>query len=385
MDPRLFGEHSPGKLLDLADGDHAFLPHGLPPDWRVPEGLWPLLVEARSELSLLAGTGRALPNPAILLRPLEDLEAIRSSRLEGTYATPRELLLFEIEPREAASAADPANDWREVFNYRQALHAGVSTELPLSLRLIRELHRVLLEGVRGRDRSPGEFRRIQVALGSSRRFVPPPPERVPECLDSLEKYLHQSDAGFDPLIESFLVHYQFETIHPFVDGNGRVGRLLLALMIAQKCRLSKPWLYLSAYFEQHRDEYIQRLFEVSAKADWSGWIEFCLRGTIAQSRDATERCARLLKIREEHVSRLPAIGGSIRLAQIVERIFSSPFLRIADLARDMGVSYPTAKADVERLVVGGILSEVSQATPKTYYAPTVFAIAYDQTDPSAMT
>jgi len=319
-----------------------------------------------------------------LLRPLEDLEAIQSSRLEGTYATPRELLLFEIEPREAASANDPVNDWREVFNYRQALHAGVSTELPLSLRLILDLHRILLDGVRGRDRSPGEFRRIQVALGSNRRFVPPPAERVPECLDALEKYLHRSDVGFDPLIESFLVHYQFETIHPFVDGNGRVGRLLLALMIAQKCRLSKPWLFLSAYFEQHRDEYVQRLFDVSAKTDWSGWIEFCLRGTIAQSRDATDRCARLLRIREEHIARLAAIGGSIRLAQIVERIFGSPFLRIADLARELGVSYPTAKGDIEKLVEGGILSEVAQATPKTYYSPAVFAIAYDQIDPDAV-
>lgn len=282
-----------------------------------------------------------------------------------------------VEPRESQSDEDPANDWREVFNYRRALHAGVSSALPLSLRLIRDLHRELLTGVRGRDRSPGDFRRAQVYLGVSKRFIPPPPFRLTECLDAFEKYLHRNDTGFDPLVDCFLVHYQFEAIHPFVDGNGRVGRLLLALMVQQRTGLTKPWLYMSAYFEHNREEYIDRLFNISARGDWSAWIEFCLHGAIAQTEDAIRRCDKLLRIKSDFVSRVEAAGGSVRLHQIVELMFNSPFVRVGDLARSLNVTYPTAKADIDRLVQAGILRELATVTPKTYYAPEVFDIAYD--------
>ena len=155
-----------------------------------------------------------------------------------------------------------------------ALEQGMASDLPLSLRLIRDLHKTLMTGVRGRDRTPGEFRRTQVAIGSDHRFVPPPPERLRECLHPFEKYLHTAGPKYEPLVDCFLVHYQFETIHPFSDGNGRVGRLLLAMMLKDRCELSKPWLYMSEYFEKQHDEYAQRLFNVSARSDWSGWIEF---------------------------------------------------------------------------------------------------------------
>ena len=377
MDITRFHTTAPGQTIPIQSGGHAFVPLPLPPKWEFPARLWPLLADAKQQLGVLEGIGRTLPNPAILLRPLEDREAIRSSRLEGTYVAARELLLFEMEPREAESEGDAANDQREVFNYRRALIQGVSSKLPLSQRLLRELHETLLTGVRGRDRSPGEFRRVQVAIGTDHRFVPPPPHLLPECLDALEKYFHLQDCPYDLLVNCFLVHYQFETIHPFCDGNGRVGRLLLAIMLKANCGLSKPWLYMSEYFEKHREEYMQKLFNVSALADWEAWIEFCLRGTLSQARDTIRRCEQLLNVREDYMQRITTAGGSVRLTQIVEGIFNSPYVRIADLPKRLNVTYPTAKGDVDRLVQADILRELEGVSPKTFYAPEVFRVAYD--------
>jgi Fic family protein len=337
-----------------------------------------LLVEAKQQLGILEGLGRGLPNPGILLRPLLDREAIKSSRLEGTYVTATELLVFEMQPRESTSEDDPANLQREVFNYRKALEEGASSELPLSLRLIRQLHKTLMTGIRGKDRTPGKFRVNQVAIGSNHRFVPPPPEKLPECLDPFEKYLHVKGSRFDSLVSCFLVHYQFETIHPFNDGNGRVGRLLLAIMLKELCGLSKPWIYMSEYYEKHNVEYTERLFNVSASADWERWIEFCLTGIASQAKDTIQRCDRLRKIKEDFLKRATEVGGSVRLAQIVEDFFYSPFVRIADLPKRLGITYPTAKADIERLVQAGILRELETLTPKTFCAPEVFNVAYEE-------
>jgi Fic family protein len=381
MDISDFKSGKTGEIVSLAGEEYAFVPDKLPPQWEFPLKLWPLLAEAKQQLGILEGLGRNLPNPGILLRPLRDREAIQSSKLEGTYASPTELLLFEIEPREAKSEDDPTNDWREVYNYRKALQEGIDSELPLSLRLIRKLHETLLAGVRGRDRTPGVFRKLQVAIGSTRRFVPTPPGTgMEECLYALEKYFHEKDSRYDPLVDSFLIHYQFETIHPFLDGNGRVGRLLLAIMLQRWCGLSKPWVYLSEYFEKNRDEYIKRLFEASTSGAWTDWIDFCLQGTLRQAQDSISRCERLLRIREAFMQKVGTIGGSIRLHRIVEDIFHSPFLRIADLAARLEISYPTAKSDIDRLVEAGILKELENISPKTYYAPEVFEVAYEKMD-----
>jgi Fic family protein len=381
MDSKHFAINPPGRLIriprdPITGNENAFVPHPLPPTWGFPDELWPVLTEAEHQLGILEGIGRILPNPGILLRPLEDREAIKSSRLEGTYVTATEFLVYEMQPKSSKSHDDPANYQREVFNYRLALQEGMNSDLPLSLRLIRDLHKTLLTGVRGRDRTPGTFRVSQVAIGSNHRFVPPPPENVPQCLDPFEKYLHTKNSKYQRLVDCFLVHYQFETIHPFSDGNGRVGRLLLAMMLKQQCGLSKPWLYLSEYFEKHHDEYSQKLFNVSATGDWKGWVSFCLNGTVTQAKETIQRCERLLHAREDFTRRITKVGGSARLHQIVEGVFQSPFVRIVDLAKHLGVTYPTAKADVDRLVKAGILSELKSITPKTYYAPEVFNVAY---------
>jgi Fic family protein len=376
MDLNKFDKKVPGKIVPISTGEHAFVPDPLPPKWSFPVRLWPLLGEVKQQLGILEGISRNLPNPAILLRPLENREAIKSSRLEGTYATATDLLLFEIEPRKEYENG-AANDHREVFNYRVALQQGISSDLPLSLRLLRNLHETLLLNVRGHDRTPGRFRQIQVAIGSDHRFIPPPPELLLECLDPLEKYLHNQADQYDPLVNCFLIHYQFETIHPFIDGNGRIGRLLLALMLKQRCGLSKPWLFLSEYYEKQRERYVDTLFKVSTSADWDGWIEFCLQGALHQTKDAIQRCDRLRTVREEYLKTVGQIDGNTRLNQIVEKIFYSPFIRIVNLQEQLSVSYPTAKADVDRLVQAGILKDLDNISPRTAYAPEIFNIAYD--------
>ncbi len=377
---RHFTSNATGELVPVGGGEHAFIPNPLPPAWKFPETLWPLLGEVKQQVGILEGLGRTLPNPAILIRPLADREAIRSSRLEGTYTTAKELLLFELEPKEPKSEPDLSNDQREVWNYRRALEHGTNTDLPISLRLIREMHEILLLGVRGRNRAPGEFRRVQVAIAPASRFVPPPPERIMECLTPLERYFHLEISPYDPLVDCFLAHYQFETIHPFVDGNGRVGRLLLAIMLQHRCRLSKPWLYMSEFFDRNRDEYIDLLYRVSTQGDWSAWIEFCLRGTAQHAKETISRCEHLRSIREEFLRRISTVWGSVRLSKIVESVFHSPFVRVADLPASLNVTYPTAKSDVERLVQAGILRELHNITPKTFFAPEVFDVAYDAMD-----
>jgi Fic family protein len=375
MDRRRFKDNAPGRIVPTDGNENAFVPDPLPPKWRFPEKLWPLLNDASTQLALLEGIGRHLPSSDLLLRPLETREAVQSSAIEGTYATPRELLLFEIEPVEPQREDDQANSWKEVYNSQQALQYGATSELPLSLRLIRDMHRILLTGVRGHDRAPGEFRRVQVAIGTSRRFVPPPPQLLRDCLDKFEKAINR-EGELHPLVDCMLAHYQFEAIHPFVDGNGRVGRMLLVIMTQRRCSLSKPWLYLSEFFARHREEYVDRLFHVSARAAWSEWVEFCLRAVVEVARSTISQCEQLRSLREDYVNRVNGCGGSLRLHKIVEGLFRSPYVRVADLPERLDVTYPTAKSDVDRLIECGILAELPDTPARTVYSPEIFRIAY---------
>ena len=293
MDRSRFTDSRLGELVGIGAPDPglAFVPAPLPAAWDMPVDLWPLLMRAREAVARLDGAGRHLTNPQLLLVPLQQREALRSSSMEGTYATPEELLLYQMDPRDPTSREDQVNAWREVFNYGKALQLGVNLlneGLPISLRLIRDIHRALLSGVRGQEKRPGEFRDYQVQVGVEARFVPPPAQYLPDCLDAFEKW-HHLDSDIDPLIRACMAHYQFETIHPFRDGNGRVGRLLLALTIFQWMKLGSPWLYLSPFFDRHRDDYIDHLFNVSADGRWLPWIRFCLQGVVAQCDDTLGR------------------------------------------------------------------------------------------------
>lgn len=379
MDASRFTKPS-GTLVTINPrGDVAFIPDPLPNIYDVPARLTSLWAEAREIIGELRGIGKTLPDHALLTRPLRQREALRSSSLEGTYATPAELLAYEQNPRDPNSSSDPVNSWKEVHNYQRALDFGqklVSDGYPFSEWLIRQLHETLLGGVRGADKSPGRIRDNQVHIGAGNRFTPPPQEHLGSLMGQLEKHL-EDDVKIDPLIRAFMVHYQFETIHPFRDGNGRVGRLLLALMIYRYCDFDMPWLYLSEFYERHKDQYIDSLYNVSSETAWDAWIELCLHATVDVGKSTIRRVQSLLAIKQDYEERIRKMNGRDRLVYLVPRLFSSPILRYRDLQKELGISYPTARDDIDALQDAGVVAEMSPgANPRTFYAREIFRVAY---------
>lgn len=301
-----------------------------------------------------------LPTPHLLSRALIRREAVLTSRIEGTQASLSDLVLFEVQ-----GTAEPGTDVREVHNYVAALTAALDADrrLPLSLSLLREAHRTLLEGVRGGYATPGEFRRSQNWIGPAgctlddATYVAPPPERLWECLDAFEKHLHVGHE-LPPLITIACAHYQFEAIHPFVDGNGRVGRLLVALLLAEWGLLPDPLLDLSAYLEPRRDQYYARLLAVSTDGDWSGWLRFFLTAVEEQAVDALTRAKRLQGLRDHYRARVATARSSGLLGVLVDALFETPAMTIARAMRLLGVTHRAARLNVEKLVEAGVLTEV---------------------------
>lgn len=382
MDTKEFNpELMTGRLVPVPkgaiDAQVAFIPNPLPPKWEWPNELWPLLIEARKSLASLDGTGKHLPNPEILLNPLQSREARLSSQLEGTITDPQQQVLFEADPRYPVSKNDPNNAFQEVYNYRRALRLRLdkANALPLSLRLVKQLHSVLMAGVRGSDQRPGEFRQIQNQIGMPARYVPPPPESLDETLDVFEKYLHVK-TGFDPLVRTFLAHYQFEAIHPFRDGNGRVGRLLLSWTIAEWCDLSSQWLYMSPYFEKNKRHYMDLLLNVSTQGGWEPWIRFCLEGVVLQSIDAEKRCDKLLALHKDFHDRIK--GGSARLSKLVDNLFSRPVTTVNQYKSQFKVTYPTARSDLRRLETMGIVQPLMGLEQITYYCDPIYRITMQE-------
>lgn len=362
--------------------DWLFIPNEFPPQWEFPTELWPLLSDAKEALGTLNGIGQTLPNPELLLRPLQNREAITSSSIEGTYVTPEQLLLYELDPREPTSAEGQLADWREVSNYATALKQGcrMLEQLPVCGRLICEMHKTLMSGARGARKTPGEFRKIQVQIGSTGKYIPPAPAEIDRLMNNLERYVNQGSPSFDPLVLCYLVHYQFEAIHPFSDGNGRVGRALLALMIYKWMRHTMPWLYMSAFFERYKDEYTNKLFRISTNGEWGPWIEFCLNGTIQQARDAIRRCDRFKQLRSELHERVK--NGTSRSHKLVESFFENPVVNIPTAMARFGVTYKTAQRDLERLVESNVLREIPDCHPRSFYVWEIMQVAYGDTDDS---
>jgi Fic family protein len=230
-----------------------------------------------------------------------------------------------------------------------------------------------MDGVRGSDQTPGEFRTIQNQIGLPARYVPPPPEYLSETLNAFEDYMH-SPGRFDPLVRAFLAHYQFEAIHPFRDGNGRVGRLLLSFMIAEWCELSSQWLYMSAFFEKRKSDYMDLLLNVSTKGDWEAWTRFCLEGVVAQSIDTEKRCEKLLALHRDFHARLRS--GSVRLSNLVDRLFKSPVIGVTQYSKEVKVTYPTARSDLRKLAELGILDDLKM-DPISYYCPSIYHITFE--------
>lgn len=382
MNIHSFTSKKTGRIVnsDVSGNPYCFIPDGLPPGWENEKDIYKLLVEAHSKLSHLDGTGMHLPNSMLLIKPLHHLEAQASSALEGTITHPQQQMLFDIEENELTVSEDDRNDLLEVSNYKKALNIRDNEfcDLPICKRLMKELHRILLDGVRGESRDPGSFRRLPVQIGRPARFVPPPAQEIDDLLDNLEKFIND-DTTYDPLVKAFIAHYQFETIHPFLDGNGRVGRLLLSLMIKEQCKLHQEWLYLSPYFNRNKEEYITRLFQVSANAEWTEWLEFCLKGVISES-DATERrCQSLLSIQALYHEKINNSSvNNNRLNQIVDNLFVSPLVTNQILQNHYGITRQTAYADIQFLVKEKILSEsdIRYKRSKVYFSEEILNIIY---------
>jgi len=363
-----------GRIVKTLKGYEAFVPNPLPPvpAVEIDQEMYFLLSAADRKLGRLDGITRVLPNPDLFLAMYVQKEAILSSQIEGTQASLVDVLgaSFDSEKRKA--------DVQDVVNYVKAMNYGLERleSLPLSLRLIREIHGILLQGVRGSDRSPGEFRKSQNWIGplgcmlENATFVPPPVEEMQAAMGSLESFFYDEESMIPPLIKIGMIHAQFETIHPFLDGNGRVGRLLIAFWLCQQKILSKPLLYLSYYFKQNRTEYYDRLMNVRLNGDWENWIKFFLRGVEMVSDEATDSATAILSLKDHYTKALNEVSNNnSNFQNLLEMLFESPIINRKEVMEKLSISSPTAGDLLDTFCRLGILHD---ATPdrqrnKQYY------------------
>lgn len=347
-------------------GYRAFYPASLPPipPIRIEGEFQRLLSQADRALGRLDGSIQTLPNPDLFVFMYVRKEAVLSSQIEGTQSSLQDLLAAEAR----LFHSDLPKDVDEVINYVEAMNYGLARldTLPLSVRLIREIHEHLLRGVRGGRLTPGMLRTSQNWIGpggctlNEAAFVPPPPDQVPIDLGLLEDFLH-NPGDLPALVQIGLAHVQFETIHPFLDGNGRVGRLLITLFLCEQEILQKPVLYLSHYFKKNRSEYYERLQAVRDRGDWEGWLGFFIRGVLSVSKEATETARRILELREIHRAQ---IAGKLGRAagnghRILEHLYKRPILNVAEVEQMLNVTFASANSLVSRLSDLGILDETT--------------------------
>lgn len=343
----------------------AFIPEPLPPDppLALDGGLQLTLEQAHLALGRLDSMTTLLPDPDLFLYSYVRKEAVLSSQIEGTQSSLSDLLLFEMK----AAPGAPIDDVREVSNYVAAMEHGLKrlrAEFPLSGRLLREIHGVLLARGRGSDKTPGEFRRSQNWIGGTRPgnalFVPPPHQEVERCMAALERFLHDDSAGLPVLLKAGMAHVQFETIHPFLDGNGRVGRLLITFMLCQAMALREPILYLSLYFKTHRDEYYRLLEEVRRSGDWEAWLAFFLAGVRETAEGAVTTVRRLVVLFQKDRARIQAgqraAGSALRVHEVLKE---RPVVSLREVSRRAGLSFPTATSAMKRLSDLGIARELT--------------------------
>lgn len=352
-----------GTLVRQSTGYSAFIPAPLPPNPPVElSGELPeLLASASLALGRLDGSTSILPNPSLFVGMYVKKEAVLSSQIEGTQASLTDVLQFDI----GEGGEERRLDVAEVVNYVAAMNHGLSRlpDLPISLRLIREIHGVLLEGVRAQHRDPGEFRRTQNWIGSATSrlqdaaFVPPPPHELMRVLGELETFLH--DRRLPVLIHAGLAHAQFETIHPFLDGNGRVGRLLVTFLLCERAVLTQPLLYLSHYFKKHRAEYYDRLQAVRVDGAWEAWLAFFLRGVQEVAAEAAQRARSIIELRERSRAIAQEKGGrqSGTLLRAIDGLFAQPLVTANTLRKGLDVSFATANGMAQKLCELGLLRE----------------------------
>ena len=365
----------------------AFLPPPLPPDPPVDlGGLYQQLDRANQALGRLDGLTTLLPDARLFLYLYVRKEALLSSQIEGTKSSFSDLLLFENE----AVPGVPIDDVEEVSNYVAAMQHGlrrIKGGFPLSLRLIREIHAILLRGGRGANKTPGEFRRSQNWIGGSRpgnaAFVPPPPERMMESLDCFEHFLHDEKHKLPVLVEAGLIHVQFETIHPFLDGNGRLGRLLITLLLCAKGVLREPLLYLSLYFKTHRQRYYELLQRVRTEGVWEEWIDFFLEGIDTTARQAADTAVQILHLFESDRIKIRAMGRKAASSLAVhEYLQAHPLTKIGPAARELKLSIPTVTSALETLTKLKIAKELTGKRRDRLFAyPRYLHILSEGTEP----
>lgn len=364
-----------GTVVRTLTGYSAFLPKTLPPDPPIcmDSEMQSLLSVADRKLGRLDGIIQVLPNPDLFLAMYVKKEAILSSQIEGTQAS----LVDVLNAPDKGKTETRRDGVEDVVNYVHAMNWGLERleHLPLSLRLIREIHEILLRGVRGSDKSPGEFRKTQNWIGTpgctlaTATFVPPPADEMMSAMGDLESFFYRDD--FTPaLIKIAMIHAQFETIHPFLDGNGRVGRLLITFWLCQQEILSKPLLYLSYYFKQNRSEYYERLMNVRLHGDWENWIKFFLKGIAVVSDEATNSAKAIIALKDRYAQRLYNVEGTNNHSQkLLDYIFENPIVNRKDVAEHLDISSPTAGTLIDLFCKIGILTDVTpdKLRYKEYY------------------
>lgn len=379
-----------GRYVRQTTGYAAFIPRPLPPEPPIAfdDEMQTLLSKADRALGRLDGSIQTLPNPDLFVLMYVRKEAVLSSQIEGTQSSLADVL--EVE----ASVFDPhhPSDVGEVLNYVAAMRYGLKRleELPLCVRLIKEIHNELLHNVRGREKNPGEVRTSQNWIGpggctlQTASFVPPPPHEVMNALSDLELFMH-SGVYLPALIKIGLIHAHFETIHPFLDGNGRVGRLLITFLLMENEILLKPVLYISHYFKRNRSEYYERLQAVRDRGEWEAWIKFFLAGIAAVSLEATETARAIVDLRERHRALVTerfgrAAGNGLN---ILETLFRSPIVTVGQVQKNLGITYPPANALVQRFVDAGILFEMTgQERYRVYqYSPYISLFSDNREEP----
>jgi Fic family protein len=393
--PTIMRRNSIGHYeTSVAGGEtvRAFVPDPLPPlpGLDLSGGRQQLLEKATLALGRLDSVCMLLPDPHLFLYSYVRREAVLSSQIEGTQSSLNDLLLFEME--EAPGV--PFDDVQEVSNYIAALEHGMARlreGFPLCNRLLREMHEKLMAQGRGREKQPGEFRRSQNWIGGTRpgnaRFVPPPPQAVDACMASLERFLHQDGDGIPTLLRAALAHVQFETIHPFLDGNGRLGRLLIALQLYHNQLLSQPLLYLSLYLKQHRLVYYELLDRVRVDGDWEAWVDFFLEGVERTASSAVETVQRLTGLFAEDVSRIQMQNGVSATAirsrlRVLGALRERPLCSLKELANRSDLSFPTTAKAVQNLVESGLVHELTGQRRNRIFAYTAYLDILNEEEPS---
>jgi Fic family protein len=354
-----------GKIIKHDKGYSFFLPNKLPPVIEYDEGLVGLISEACLQLGNLSGIGKLIPNPHLLITPYIVREAVLSSKIEGTQATILDVFNFGV------GGSFPREDYEskrvvEVTNYVKALKDcldAVTNRKNIDIEMLTNAHKILMKDVRGQELNPGELRKAQNFIGrpgskiQDARYVPPSTEYVEELLKNLEDFIRKPPGRIPVLVQCAMIHYMFEAIHPFLDGNGRIGRLLISLLFAERKLLDQPLLYLSAYFERNKTEYYSLLLQVSQNSDWVKWIRFFLHGVISQATDAVENIQKLLSLKMEYEERLDSKGASRNASKVVELLFSNPIVSIPSVAKSINVTYRGVKKNIDSLKAMNILKD----------------------------